>query len=276
MKFVSLLENTSAHAECGCMHGLSLYLETAQHHLLFDMGPNALFLENAEVLGVDIASVDLAFLSHGHYDHGGGLELFCKRNPNAPILMGEGVFDAHAVQAETGTGYRDIGLDTHVQRKYAGRFLHHVGKFDDELTVFSEIPDKDYLTAASASLLEKQNGVYASDRFFHEQNLIVQSEGKSILLAGCAHRGIINILRAGEAILGGEFDYVISGFHLTNPGRGIDEPDALILAVGEELHQRKHTHYITGHCTGDHPYQVLKQQLGEQISAMPVGTIRTL
>lgn len=274
MKLISLVENSSCRADCGCIHGLSLYLETPLHHILFDMGPNALFLENADALGVDISSVDLAFLSHGHYDHGGGLELFCKRNKTAPILIAEHAFDSHATRA--GDGYENIGIPTNLQEKHKERMKTVKGRVDAELFVLKEIPDRDYLTAASATLLEQTEDGYYPDRFLHEQNLILSCEGKHYLLAGCAHRGIVNILRAGEAVIGGAFDYVISGFHLTNPGLGVDEPESLICAVGEELLARDKTQYITGHCTGAGPYERLKSMLGERLSSMPSGSVRML
>ena len=70
-------------------------------------------------------------------------------------------------------------------------------------------------------------------------------------------------------------DAVFSGFHLTNPGLGVDEPEALIRAVGEEL-RRRPTHYYTGHCTGQGPYAILKEMLGDQITYMAGGTEFTL
>ena len=72
MKIVTLLENTAGREGLRAAHGLSLYIETPRHKLLFDMGPNEDFLANAGALGVDLTAVDLAVLSHGHYDHGGG------------------------------------------------------------------------------------------------------------------------------------------------------------------------------------------------------------
>jgi 7,8-dihydropterin-6-yl-methyl-4-(beta-D-ribofuranosyl)aminobenzene 5'-phosphate synthase len=269
MKLTTLVENTSCDKRCGAIHGLSLDIETPQHHILFDMGPNALFLENAEMLGVDVSAADVAFLSHGHYDHGGGLELFCKRNKNAIIFISPYAFGTYAVHR--GGSYEAIGLETHVQQKYEDRFRNFAGWWDEELFLFDDVTGTAFLTAASASLLEKTQEGYQSDRFLHEQNLIISCEGKLVLFAGCAHRGIVNILRTAEKHMGRELDYVISGFHLTNPGLGIDEPIELIRAVGEELRKREKTRYITGHCTGEGPYHILKEMLGDRLDTMPAG-----
>ena len=72
MRITVLTENTS---RCGfpTEHGLSLYVESGQQHFLFDTGQTALFSENAERLGIDLGRMDFAVLSHGHYDHGGGI-----------------------------------------------------------------------------------------------------------------------------------------------------------------------------------------------------------
>lgn len=271
MKMISLVENNSARADCGAIHGLSLYIETGDRRILFDMGQNALFLENAEVLGVDIAAVDLGFLSHGHYDHGGGLPLFCKRNNHAPILVSPHAFGDFA--AREGEGFKYIGLPHGLREKQGDRFQSVTGRYDESLYVLTDVPDADYLTAASATLLERGEKGYEADRFLHEQSIILTCEGKDILFAGCAHRGVVNILRAAEAAMGHEMDYVVSGFHLTNPGRGIDEPEALIRAVGEELCARKKTKYITGHCTGAGPYLILKDMMGDRLDTMPAGRV---
>ena len=80
VKIIVLLENTKDSPDLKCRHGLSLYAETEAHKILFDMGPDELFLKNAGALGVDIADVDIAVISHGHIDHCGGLKYFLEKN----------------------------------------------------------------------------------------------------------------------------------------------------------------------------------------------------
>lgn len=76
MRIVTLVENTSSHKKYKSKHGLSLYIETAQHKVLFDIGKDDTFLYNAEKLNIDIKNIDTVVISHGHFDHGGALQLF--------------------------------------------------------------------------------------------------------------------------------------------------------------------------------------------------------
>ena len=92
MKITALVENTVSGQRAeqlglGREHGLSLYIEACGHRILFDMGQSDLFARNAAALGVDLAAVDLAVLSHGHYDHGGGLARFLELNGAAPVYL---------------------------------------------------------------------------------------------------------------------------------------------------------------------------------------------
>ena len=79
MRIVNLIENTAGAPDCVYEHGLSFYIETKKHKILFDFGPGDGIVRNADILNIDLKSVDIAFLSHGHYDHSGGLLKICNR-----------------------------------------------------------------------------------------------------------------------------------------------------------------------------------------------------
>ena len=95
MKIIALMENTAAVPDVLSEHGLSLYLEGKGHRILFDTGQSENFAVNAKRLGVDLAAVDLAILSHGHYDHGGGLKRFLELNQKAPVYLSVYAFEPH-------------------------------------------------------------------------------------------------------------------------------------------------------------------------------------
>jgi 7,8-dihydropterin-6-yl-methyl-4-(beta-D-ribofuranosyl)aminobenzene 5'-phosphate synthase len=115
MHITALVENTAVRDELGSEHGLSLYIETDNHKILFDSGAADTFAKNAALLGVDLSAVDIAFLSHAHYDHGGGLKTFLSLNGSAKVYVGETAFDgyyANEIKAGEQTARRRyIGLE---------------------------------------------------------------------------------------------------------------------------------------------------------------------
>ena len=132
MKITALAENISLDENIGAEHGLSLYIETDSHKILFDMGQTALFAENAEKLGVDLTKVDLAVLSHGHYDHGGGLERFLEINKTAPVYISRFAFGEHYNGTE-----KYIGLDKSLRSSDRLVFVGDEIKIDKSLGIFS-------------------------------------------------------------------------------------------------------------------------------------------
>lgn len=272
MKIVTLLENTACDTGLTAAHGLSLYLETPKHKILFDMGPDRAYLDNAEKLGVDLTQVDVAILSHGHSDHGGGLMAFCQMNARAQIYLRKTAFGQYYTTSSDADP-RYIGLDPALDA-WRDRFVFTGDELviDQELTLFSAVPDDFGAMCASAALLEKTVEGFQQDLCTHEQDLLVTAEGKSVLLAGCAHRGIVNILHTAEKRLGKRPDVTFGGFHLFRLKEGSSDTDALIQKTGQALLSGE-TVYYTGHCTGDYAYQRLKNILGERLQPMSGGVI---
>lgn len=268
MRFTTLFENTACSEDLAYGHGLSLYIETANHKLLFDMGPDDGFLRNAEKLGVDLEAVDVAILSHGHYDHGGGLEFFSRLNPRAKIYIHRAAFgDFYAERPGGDLEY--IGLDQSLDL-YRFTLTADRQVIDQELTLFGGVPDPTGALAASATLRQRTWDGTVQDVFAHEQNLLILEGDKAVLVAGCAHRGIVNIIRKAEDLLGRKLTAVVSGFHLFQLKEGDPKADELIRQTAEALTQND-TVYYTGHCTGDYAYEKLKEVLGDRLQRISGG-----
>ncbi|MCF0196430.1 MAG: MBL fold metallo-hydrolase, partial [Bacteroidaceae bacterium] len=109
MKIRVVVDNVCQAADCGAEHGLSLYVEAGSRRFFFDLGQSDLFVRNARQLGVDVAAADFAVVSHGHYDHGGGIQAFLHANNHAEVMLHRRAFVGCYSQREGRMRY--IGLD---------------------------------------------------------------------------------------------------------------------------------------------------------------------
>ena len=240
MKITALTENTAA---CGLPveHGLSLFIEQDGRALLFDMGQTDLFAQNAARLGVDLAAVDIAVLSHGHYDHGGGLRRFLELNQKAPVYLSRHAFEPHF------NGERYIGLDVSLRDSDRLIFTDGVTKIADGITLYSCSDREKVLDSGSFGLNMEQDGKLVPDDFRHEHYLLLEENGKRVLISGCSHRGIINIMEWFKP------DVLIGGFHFNKLPL-----DGALRSYAETLASYD-TDYYTCHCTGVEQFEYMKR-----------------
>lgn len=262
MKIVNLIENTKGDKECLFEHGLSFYVETANHKLLVDTGATGAFMENADKLGVDLSQVDTLILSHGHYDHAGGVLSFAKVNPGARILMQQNADGEYYHKNDEIEKY--IGIDPRIMELSQVELIEGNKKIDEEIFLFSGVTERKLWPLGNKELKVKKEGCFYQDEFIHEQYLVLMENGKRILLSGCAHNGILNILEKFREIYKTDPDAVISGFHMGKKSGYTGEDMEMIQKIGREL-KKTDTVYYTGHCTGERPYEVLKEIMGSQI-----------
>lgn len=276
MKISVLMENTALSPEFACEHGLSLHIQTKAGKILFDTGKSGSFLKNAHLLGVNLALVDLAILSHGHFDHGGGLMSFLEVNRKAPIYMHEKAFGEHfSRRDQNGNGIYPIGIDPMIKLNPRVNLLKGDFSVGKGLLLFSSVPGHKYEASSNQNLLRREEGELVPDSFSHEQNLIINQGGKNILISGCSHRGIINIIEQAIQLAGAPMDAVIGGFHLSIPSSGATEPDETIEAIAKALLAWP-TRYYTCHCTGLEAYKKLRILMGDQIRYIQAGAELTL
>ncbi len=242
MKLITLMENTALPG-LRAEHGLSLYLEAAGKRILFDSGQSGAFAENAARLGVDLGAVDLAVLSHGHYDHGGGMARFRAENPRAPIFVSPHAFGAFYHGPE-----KYIGLP--------GDFPRSIPT-DPGTAIAPGLTLVSCPGAANPAMLVRTPGGLCRDDFRHELALLV--EGR-ILITGCAHCGVGNLLETFRPKV------LIGGFHLKGLAR--EEVRAIARTMADY-----DTQFYTGHCTGTEAFAVLKEVLGPRIQAICAGTV---
>ena len=244
MKITSLLENTASRADVCAEHGLSLYIETERHRILFDMGQSDLFAKNAQALGVDLSRVDLAVLSHGHYDHGGGLKTFLSVNTHAPVYVHRDAFLPHYNGTE-----KYIGLDTALAKSPRLVFTDDSHRIDDTLSLFSCNGEKRGWEKDSGGLFERVESDFIPDDFRHEQYLLIEDAGRRVLISGCSHAGILNITAHFAP------DVLVGGFHLSKM-----PTDERLASMAMALAAYP-TAFYTCHCTGQAQYDLLRSYM---------------
>lgn len=256
MKVTVLIENTALREDLTAEHGLSLLIETGSHTILFDAGQTGAFADNAQKLGIDLSKVDFCILSHGHYDHGGGLKRFLEVNDHAPVYLSRYSF------GEYFSSGKYIGLDPALEGNPRLIPVADVLEIAEGLTLCS---CNDLLRPFSFGVFGqsvRKNGVHADDPYLHEQYLLMEETGQKYCFSGCSHKGVLNILHWFRP------DVFFGGFHFIRM-------DSQGRELGDALHQLAAfpTRYFTGHCTGSEQYAVLKEALAGRLHYLHTGTV---
>lgn len=277
MNITVLLENSTPSSRLVAKHGLSLFIEAAGSRILFDMGPDASFIDNARALGIDVASADLAIVSHGHADHGGGLRAYLDATrgirDEAPVYVRARAFDRHL--SGTREAHHDISLDGLLAADERVVTVDADWSPGPGLRLFATDRRPHALPAGNAHLMTMRDEAVVPDAFEHEQSLLVTEGDRHILISGCSHAGILNIMDAAERIVGAPLNVVVAGFHLTSPSAGDTEAAEAVRELASQL-AAYDARYYTFHCTGIEAYSVLRDALGDRINYLHTGSVAVL
>ena len=264
MKITVIMEDTCGHPQCIYQHGLSIYIETDKHRLLLDTGASDAILDNAKVLGIDLTLVDSVFLSHGHYDHSGGVMGFSSINPHARIYMQRtAAYDYYH-------GEKYIGIDKRITDLPQVCMADGDMEIDEELSLFTHITGRRLWPRDNTTLTRRTGEIALQDAFDHEQCLVITQGGKKVLLSGCAHNGILNILDRFREKYGCFPEMVISGFHMTQKEGYTQDDIRSIRETAEEL-AGMDTLFYTGHCTGQTAFDIMKPVMGDKLRQLHSG-----
>jgi 7,8-dihydropterin-6-yl-methyl-4-(beta-D-ribofuranosyl)aminobenzene 5'-phosphate synthase len=282
MKITSLVENNPApdRPDLEAELGLSLHIELQDRRVLFDTGASGAFARNARRMGIDLAAVDLAVLSHHHYDHGGGLAAFLEQNAHASIYLKHPV-DGDPYARVLGLVSRYVGIDEGILESHADRFVF-VERFTEiapGIFLLADIEKTYPLPEGNRYLHLRRPGGWERDTFEHELILAVEESDGIVVFTGCSHSGILNMIRTvTDRFPGSPVKGVVGGFHLLGlPPFGFRGPGKRKIAdMGREMLTYPSTHFYTGHCTGRRAFDVLKEVMAERLTPIPTGTILDL
>lgn len=258
MKIKTLIENTAACPGLCTEAGLSMYIEALGKKILFDTGMSGDFTDNAQKMGVDLTAVDLVVVSHGHDDHGGGLKRFLQLNQTAPIYINQ-----HAFRSFFTGDRRNISLAADLKEHPRVILTGDRLSLGEGLELFTGNGLVRSHKMGHFGLTTLSQGAYVPDDFRHEQYLRITEQGKTVLLSGCSHKGILNIMEWAQC------DVLLGGFHFMR--LGLEGEDRAYLENAARQLMTYPTTYYTCHCTGLKQYAVLKEIMGEQLQYTASG-----
>lgn len=209
MKIITLIENLVYKQGLVAEHGLSMYIESGSKKILFDTGQSGLFMQNAIRLGINIEEIDTVILSHGHYDHTGGLYPFLEKNSKAKVYAKENIFTP-----KYHGHHRFIGIVKN-EALLKDRFIpiNTITETDQDIFIMPDIPVQNPADTHFKGLYIKQSNEFITDEFDDELFLTIRQNEQINIITACSHRGITNICKTA-------FDYfklplgtILGGFH---------------------------------------------------------------
>jgi 7,8-dihydropterin-6-yl-methyl-4-(beta-D-ribofuranosyl)aminobenzene 5'-phosphate synthase len=270
-------------------HGLSFFIKTESANFLFDTGQSNNFAVNAEKTGIDLTTADFAVISHGHYDHGGGIGSFLELNKTAPVFLHEKAALPVYFSRKAASKEEYIGIPQKPLKEFPERFSYissHIKAASGiHILCCSEISDRSPIFKNESFFKRDEKGEH-EETFMHEIFVVIERDTDFILISGCSHSNIISIIRHAQYKFPGKtISGIVGGFHLPdvtpftethkkevyNAARKLDSM-ILTADIQSKLTSGCSPKPIrTGHCTGDKAKLIIKEVLGNKVDFFFTG-----
>jgi 7,8-dihydropterin-6-yl-methyl-4-(beta-D-ribofuranosyl)aminobenzene 5'-phosphate synthase len=265
---VILADNVAGRRGLLAEHGFSLWIEADGHRILFDTGQGLALGHNAEALGIRLARADAVVLSHGHYDHTGGLAGVLAERPGLPVYAQPEVLSPRYSRRDGEA--REVGMPAASRQALTQRAAFRSSRLPLPLRggvrLTGMIPR---LTG-----FEDERGTYfldadgcEPDPLVDDQAAFVATRTGTVVLLGCAHAGVVNTLRQVESLTTGPIHAVVGGMHLAAAG-----PERIEATV-RALVEREVKRVVPCHCTGFPATAALTRALGDRCTPGHVGAV---
>lgn len=271
MRITVLVENTGP-SEFKIEHGLSLYIEFNDKKYLLDAGPSDSFFKNAHALSIDLGRVDKAVLSHGHYDHGDGFMVFLNQYKDKVVYGAKNIFDDY--YSGSGGSVHYIGLSSKLkQMKNRFNTISKDTKIDEKIYLILDDVSNTKEIGVQKKLYKKVDDVLQPDNFNHELSLVFDTPKGLVICNSCSHAGLESIVDNIKKRLNKPVYAYVGGLHMKSTKNHIETS-----SFTEEQIQnlcifiKKNIQYVlTGHCTGNVSYDLLKKYLKDRIDFLTTG-----
>ena len=271
LRITTLIENElkideSLNAE----HGISLYVEVDGKKILFDTGQSGNFVKNAESLNIDLNDLDYVIISHSHYDHSGGFEKLVEEyDSDFKLFLGEGFFkEKHSLSGDiyryVGSPFREGFLkEKNIETEYVTS-IKYITENAMIITNFERDPEYENVNEA---MCLKEGDKFVFDDFKDEVALAIDTEEGMIVLVGCSHPGIVNMLETIIKKTGKDIYGVIGGTHL------MKEDHEKINKVIDYFKEKKIKNIGACHCTGRQGETMFSQQMEDEFFSNNTGDV---
>lgn len=271
MRITVLVENTGP-SELKIEHGLSLYIEFNDKKYLLDAGQSDSFFKNAHALSIDLGRVDKAVLSHGHYDHGDGFMVFLNQYKDKVVYGAKNIFDDY--YSGSGGSVHYIGLSSKLkQMKNRFNTILKDTKIDEKIYLILNDVSNTKEIGVQKKLYKKVDDVLQPDNFDHELSLVFDTPKGLVICNSCSHAGLESIVDNIKKRLNKPVYAYVGGLHMKSTKNHIEtssftEEQIQNLCIFIE----KNIQYVlTGHCTGNVSYDLLKKYLKDRIDFLTTG-----
>jgi 7,8-dihydropterin-6-yl-methyl-4-(beta-D-ribofuranosyl)aminobenzene 5'-phosphate synthase len=271
-KITTLCENNVAQSGKRLMgeHGLSFYIEADNRRILFDTGQDLGISNNAKVLGIDLSRIDTVVLSHGHYDHSGGLKTLLDCNSDFTLYAHPDVFGPKVKGADDGHKYIGIPVEKNdlEQKGIKIQLDKDPVQIATGITTTGVIPLENDFEEVGPIFYLKKGDDYPADTLADDRALILDTEKGWVVLLGCSHRGVVNTLKHVTQITGRNTIYaILGGLHL---GKASDAKLEMIIVHLRTFGLEK---IGVGHCTGPKAFLALSNAFKEKVFLNTVGNV---